>query len=160
MEQEIGTSLARHASDMEDAVGRIDMSDLAEVKRLAKMSDEMCQVLNTVVWLLFDLRPLARDTWKIKLFEPDLLKKLQGFHWDDVTEEMMQTLDEHFANPAVSVENMESFRGPAMVKHLSKWLWATRGCGKTAVSLKPKKEQLCVLQLELENLHRELALIS
>ena len=93
------------------------MSQFAEVKALAKYTNELCQVMNTVIFMLFDLEPMDRHTWKLKFFERDCLKRLQEFSHDSVTEKMMQKLDGHFSDPAVSLENIEelSESGPPVV---------------------------------------------
>lgn len=160
LEDTLAKDLVKHVNDMQDAVSRMDMSQFAEVKALAKYTNELCQVMNTVIFMLFDLEPMDRHTWKLKFFERDCLKRLQEFSHDSVTEKMMQKLDGHFSDPAVSLENIEALPGPAIVKHLSKWLWAARSCGQLAAVLKPRMEQFASLMAELESLEREEALVS
>ena len=162
--QEIEATLAKdfgkHVHDMGDAVRQIDMSQFAEVKALAKYKNELCEVMNTVIFMLFDLEPMERHTWKLKFFERDCLKRLQEFSPDSVTEKMMQKLDGHFSDPAVSLENIEALPGPAIVKHLSRWLWAARSCGQLAAVVKPRMEEFARLRADLESLEREKALVS
>lgn len=142
---------------MKEAVERMDMSDLAEVKALAKHKDELCEVLGITVFILFDLEKLDKETWKRHFLEPEFLKKLKTFDGDNITEKMMTALDAHFADPRLSVENIESFVGPHIVKQLSKWLWAARRYGQNAKDLRPKIDQLAQLHAELETLQREQA---
>mmetsp|Transcript_96783 Transcript_96783/g.118562 ORF Transcript_96783/g.118562 Transcript_96783/m.118562 type:complete len:184 (+) Transcript_96783:77-628(+) len=154
--------IAKASADMDDAVRQIEMKDFAEMKAMAKVKDEVCQVLNTVVYIIFDVKPIGKDTWKIRFFDRDFLERLQKFNRDSVSETVTQKLDEHFSNPAVSAENMENMEsgGPRMVKLLSKWLWAARSYAKLEEELKPKMEDLRTLHAELETLQREQALVG
>ena len=73
---------------------------------------------------------------------------------------MSAKLDEHFSDPMLSVEKMESFKGPDVVKRLTKWLWASRSYAKGATELRPKLQRISSLHAELHALEREQALIS
>ena len=79
--KEVDAPLRVPAQNMQEAVMQIELRDFAEVKALAKHSDEICHVMNTVVFLLFGTESGSKDGWKSSILGTRVLSNDSKISW-------------------------------------------------------------------------------
>ena len=65
------SNVVKIVGDLDDTTRRIDMSAAAELLKLPNYKDEMCEVMNIAVFVLFDVEATERETWKGDFFSAD-----------------------------------------------------------------------------------------